>query len=43
VICWEASAVCETTWTLEEDAADVDLTLLQSSLAQVQARSKTRR
>ena len=43
VICWEASAVCETTWTLEEDAADVDLTLLQSSLAQVRARSKTRR
>ena len=43
VICWEASAVCETTWTPAEDAADVDITLLQSSLAQVQARSKTPR
>ena len=42
-ICWEAYAVCETTWTPEEDAADVDLTLLQLSLAQVQVRSKTRR
>jgi hypothetical protein len=43
VICWEASAVCETTWTPAEDAANVDLTLLQSSLAQVQVRSKTPR
>jgi uncharacterized membrane protein (UPF0127 family) len=43
VICWEASAVCETTWTPAEDAAVVDLTLLQSSLAQVQVRSKTPR
>ena len=42
-ICWEAYAVCETTWTPEEDAADVDLTLLQLSLTQVQVRSKTRR
>ena len=43
VICWEASAVCETTWSPAEDAADIDLTLLQSSLAQVQVRSKTPR
>jgi uncharacterized membrane protein (UPF0127 family) len=43
VICWEASAVCETTWAPEGDAADFDLTLLQSSLAQVQVRSKTPR
>jgi uncharacterized membrane protein (UPF0127 family) len=43
VICWEASAVCETTWASKGDAADVDLTLLQSSLAQVQVRSKTPR
>jgi uncharacterized membrane protein (UPF0127 family) len=42
-ICWKASGVCETTWTREEDAVDVDLNLLQSSLAQVQVRNQTPR
>ena len=43
VTCWNASAVCEMTWTQNQDAPVVDLTLLQWSLARVQARSKTRR